>query len=133
MKVGASIGWLGFPALPSADLCFFTGSISARLESLSAYFVDGVAINGVSGGPAFAIDGDEPYMVGVVSAYMPNRATGEALPGLGIVRDVTQFHVEVQRFRSFDEAKAEESPPGESAQAAPVPTQSIPSANRKAV
>ena len=79
LKVGNEIGWLGFPAIPTASLCFFTGIVSAWVPSQNAYLVDGVAINGVSGGPAFhLLEGDEPVVViGVVSAYVPNRATGE--------------------------------------------------------
>ncbi len=58
LKVGNKIGWLGFPAIQGANLCFFSGDISAWLQSQMAYLVDGVAINGVSGGPAFHILGD---------------------------------------------------------------------------
>ncbi len=29
LKVGNKIGWLGFPAIPAASLCFFSGDISA--------------------------------------------------------------------------------------------------------
>jgi hypothetical protein len=133
LRVGVSIGWLGFPAIPSADLCFFTGTVSALLETHNAYFVDGVAINGVSGGPAFFAAGDQPIMIGVVSAYMPNRATGETLPGLGIVRDVSHFHQVVRDLRSMDEAKAEEE---KTAPAEPPPTVSpagaIPNSSRRA-
>lgn len=116
IKPGVEIGWLGFPALPSADLCFFSGHISAYLESMSAYLIDGVAINGVSGGPAFYIrrEGGKPeevVVMGIVSAYIPNRATGEVLPGVAVVRDATQFHDLAERFRSFDDAKTKETPP----------------------
>ncbi len=116
-KPGVEIGWLGYPAIPRASLCFFSGRISAWLPGESAYLVDGVAINGVSGGPAFITEG--ATLVGVVSAYMPNRATGEVLPGLAVVRDVTQFHELVENFKSFDEAKAEETPPTEPPPPAP--------------
>jgi hypothetical protein len=80
LKVGTEIGWLGFPAIPSANLCFFAGNVSAWIQDQGAYLVDGVAINGVSGGPAFhvvTVD-EKPVIVvmGVVSAYVPNRATG---------------------------------------------------------
>jgi hypothetical protein len=72
--------------------------------------VDGVAINGVSGGPAFI---REKMLVGVVAAYIPNRATGEPFPGLAVVRGVEQFHELAESFRSIDEAKAEETLPTE--------------------
>ena len=113
LKVGNKIGWLGFPAIQGASLCFFSGDISAWLESQMAYLVDGVAINGVSGGPAFHILDVEPAMVviiGVMSAYVPNRATGEVLPGLSVVRDVTQFHDLAPTFASLDQARQAESP-----------------------
>ncbi|MCL4475861.1 MAG: serine protease [Nitrospirae bacterium] len=114
-KPGVEIGWLGYPAIPRASLCFFSGRISAWIDGESAYLVDGVAINGVSGGPAFV---DASMLIGVVSAYIPNRATGEPLPGLAVIRSVNQFHDIVERFSSIDQAKAEETPPGE---APPVP------------
>lgn len=114
LKVGNPVGWLGYPAIGGSPLCFFTGTVSAWQEEISAYFVDGVAINGVSGGPAFATYGtDALEIIGVVSAYMPNRVTGETLPGLGVVRDVKQFHAVIRDIRSLDEAKAQESPPTE--------------------
>ena len=75
--------------------------------------MDGVAINGVSGGPAFHVTGVEemPVLImGVVSAYVPNRATGETLPGLSVVRDVAQFHELAPTFASLDQAKSAESP-----------------------
>jgi hypothetical protein len=113
LKVGWEVGWLGFPAIQGANLCFFAGSISAFLEAQSAYLVDGVVINGVSGGPAFFIDQGEAaqvVIIGVVSAYIPNRATGEVLPGLSVVRDVTQFHELAPTFASLDEARDAETP-----------------------
>ncbi len=111
LKVGIEIGWLGFPAIGGADLCFFTGRISAWVQSQEAYLVDGVTINGVSGGPAFHLDGKNIILIGVVSAYVPNRATGEVLPGLGVIRNVTQFHELAPTFASLDQAKEQESPP----------------------
>ncbi|PYK41291.1 MAG: hypothetical protein DME60_03970 [Verrucomicrobia bacterium] len=41
---------------------------------------------------------------------MPNRATGEVLPGLSLVRDVTQFHELAPTFASLTQAKAQEPP-----------------------
>ncbi len=107
-KAGVEIGWLGYPAIPRASLCFFSGRISAWIEAENAYLVDGVAINGVSGGPAFTLWGG--MLAGVVSAYIPNRETGEALPGLAVVRGVSQFHEVADSFRTLDEAKATETP-----------------------
>ena len=107
-KAGVEIGWLGYPAIPRASLCFFSGRISAWVESEDAYLVDGVAINGVSGGPAFTLWGGT--LAGVVSAYIPNRNTGEVLPGLAVIRGVSQFHDIAGSFRTIDEAKADETP-----------------------
>jgi hypothetical protein len=107
-KAGVEIGWLGYPAIPRASLCFFSGRVSAWVEAEDAYLVDGVAINGVSGGPAFTLWGG--MLAGVVSAYIPNRNAGEALPGLAVVRGVNQFHEVADSFRSLDEAKATETP-----------------------
>jgi len=110
-KIGNLIGWVGYPAIAHPSLCFFTGSISAWVEETSSYLVDGVAINGVSGGPAFVIHGGTLLIAGVVSAYMPNTVTGQTLPGLAVVRDVYQFHALVRQFGSLGEAKESESPP----------------------
>lgn len=112
LKVGNKIGWLGFPAIPAASLCFFSGDISAWLQAQTAYLVDGVAINGVSGGPAFHTveEASTVVIIGVVSAYVPNRATGEVLPGLSVVRDVAQFHELAPTFASLDQAREAEPP-----------------------
>lgn len=113
LKPGNEIGWLGFPAIQSTELCFFEGHISAYLQAEHAYLVDGVAINGVSGGPAFWVYGGSPQMVGVVSAYIPNRATGAALPGVALIRDVNRYHDYADHLRSLDEAQAHQSPPAD--------------------
>lgn len=113
IKIGNEIGWLGFPAVRPSNLCLFSGRISSWDQELTAYFVDGVAINGVSGGPAFLpFDGAPPVLVGLVAAYVPNRATGDTLPGLSIVRDVSKIHDALASIRSFEEAveKAKKTP-----------------------
>jgi hypothetical protein len=110
-KVGVELGWVGFPAVSPRSLCFFSGRVSARMRNDKTYLVDGVAINGVSGGPAFSCSGNAVELVGVVSAYIANRATGEILPGLAVVQDVHQFQVLAKQLKSLDEAatkKAEE-------------------------
>ena len=116
IKPGVEIGWLGFPAVHPSHACFFSGRVSFYDEEKKHYLVDGVAINGVSGGPTFRI-ANEVELLGIVSAYMPNRATGEPLPGLAIIQDVTQFHDIAQRFRNLDEAKSSETPPEETLEA----------------
>ncbi len=119
LKVGAEVGWLGFPAIrPSGgNLCFFSGRVSFYDHKNHYYLVDGVAINGVSGGPTFFLSesAEKPVIIGVVSAYIVNRATGETLPGLSMVQDVMQFQELIKEFKSLDEAKeneaAKEPPP----------------------
>lgn len=110
---GNEIGWLGYPAIEPHTLCFFSGTVSARPASHKAYLIDGVAINGVSGGPVFHVprrlllgEPHGPKILGCVSAYHPNRATGEALPGLLRAQDVSHFHAAASRVRSWDEANA---------------------------
>jgi hypothetical protein len=115
MRAGSAVGWVGFPGLAKSNLCFFSGHISAFVNDPDMYLVDGVAINGVSGGPAFRVDGNAAVeIIGVVSAYIPNRATGEVLPGVAVVRDVSQFHDLATRFKNFDQAKEAETPPDRS-------------------
>lgn len=80
---GTELGWLGFPGLVYPELCFFRGVVSGYQEKPPIYLVDGVAINGVSGGPAFDRTG---LLVGFISAYVPNQVDhGTTLPGLMIV------------------------------------------------
>ena len=111
LKVGNEVGWLGFPAISPMDLCFFSGRVSAWRQRESAYLIDGVVINGVSGGPMLSVDlHPQPALVGVVSAYIPNLATGESLPGLSVVRDVKQFHELANRFRNLGRATQQQGP-----------------------
>jgi hypothetical protein len=105
IKAGVEIGWLGFPAVSPLELCFFSGRVSTAIQSESAYLVDGVAINGVSGGPTLWLGYQEVKYIGVLSAYIPNRSTGEPLPGLAVVREITQFYDLTNRFKSLDEAR----------------------------
>lgn len=70
-----------------------------------AYLIDGVAINGVSGGPVmYGTETDGIQIVGTVSAYQANRVTGETLPGLLIAQDVSHFHTVASTVQSLDEA-----------------------------
>jgi hypothetical protein len=86
-------------------LCFFSGNVSAWQEWRNAYLVDGVAINGVSGGPViFSTPTDGVQIVGSIAAYYANRATGEALPGLSVAQDVSHFQESISRIRTIDEA-----------------------------
>ena len=104
LPLGTEVGWLGFPALVPDKLCFFSGNISARYEERHAYLIDGVAINGVSGGPVvYSTPTEGTQIVGTISAYAANRATGETLPGLSIAQDVSHFHDTIVRVKSIDE------------------------------
>lgn len=80
MPRGSEVGILGFPGLVEPELCFFKGSVSGFLNQPPTYLIDGVAINGVSGGPAFD---SRAHLIGLVSAYIPNRVDeSTTLPGL---------------------------------------------------
>jgi hypothetical protein len=88
-------------------MCFFSGTMSAWQAPKKSYLIDGVAINGVSGGPVFHCpDPGRPQIIGCVSAYHVNRATGEALPGLLRAQDVSHFRAAAGHIRSIDEANA---------------------------
>ena len=117
IKAGVEIGWLGYPAMHQSNACFFSGRISHYDEPRKRYLVDGVAINGVSGGPTFRPLTDGPELIGIVSAYIANRATGETLPGLAVIQDASQFYDIAQRFKSLDEAKLSETPHEETSEA----------------
>jgi hypothetical protein len=104
-RVGVEIGWLGFPGVAQArdQLCFFSGRISAWLAAKHAYLVDGVAISGVSGGPAFHFDErGNPVLMGVVSAYLPNKViAGSPLPGLSLVQHIGKLEKVVNDLREL--------------------------------
>lgn len=77
---GTEIGLVGFPGIVGSEFCFFTGTISGYLNSPPSYLVDGVAISGVSGGPAFD---NRAQIIGLVSSYIPNQVNEYmTLPGL---------------------------------------------------
>jgi hypothetical protein len=104
MKVGVEVAWLGYPSIGPDTLCYFAGSISAWQKTTSSYLIDGVAINGVSGGPVFARTADGVHIIGAISAYMPNRLTSGILPGLSIAQDVSHFQKIVIQIKDKDEA-----------------------------
>jgi hypothetical protein len=102
---GVEIGWLGYPGIADRTLCFFHGYISAWLESEEAYLVDGVAINGVSGGPAFLQDDkDQTTIVGLLTEYRPNIASGNILPGVSLVRGINPLTRHYDSMRESIEA-----------------------------
>jgi hypothetical protein len=106
VPIGSEVGWVGYPGIARPYLCFFTGPISAFMSPEDSYLIDGVAINGVSGGPVFRPGPqDGIQLIGTISAYMPNRIRGDALPGLMRAQDVTSFQDTVRTIRSLDEAR----------------------------
>jgi hypothetical protein len=105
LPIGREVGWLGYPAIAAYTACFFSGNVSALEDWRNAYLIDGVAINGVSGGPVIYSDPtDGVQIVGSISAYRANRATGEVLPGLSIAQDVSHFQAMAAAVRTIDEA-----------------------------
>ena len=104
VKQGVHMGWCGFPSVSPNDLCFFTGHMSSWLKNQKSYLVDGVAINGVSGGPAFYTTSEGLKICGVVSAYIPNRATGVVLPGVCLIKNVTPLLDAVDTISTLEEA-----------------------------
>lgn len=105
LPIGVEVGWLGYPAIGPFTLCFFSGNVSAWQDFRQAYLIDGVAINGVSGGPVlYSTPTEGIEIVGTISAYMPNRATGSVLPGLSVAQDVSHFHDVALYIKSIDDA-----------------------------
>lgn len=126
LPIGAEVGWLGYPAV-TLTLCFFAGNISAVEEWRHSYLIDGVAISGVSGGPVvFAHATDGVQIVGSISAYMANRATGEVLPGLSVAKDVSHYHQVYAHVKSQDEARKKQAEEAAKAQPAAPPTEPPP-------
>lgn len=102
---GIELGWLGFPSVAPNNECFFHGFISSYMEDKEAYLVDGVAINGVSGGPAFVLkDNGDFVVVGLVAEYHPNVSTGKPLPGMTVIRTINPlikyYKSELKKFKT---------------------------------
>jgi hypothetical protein len=105
LPIGVEVAWLGYPAIAQYTLCFFSGNVSAFQDFRNAYLIDGVAINGVSGGPVvYSTATEGVQIVGSISAYRANRASGEVLPGLSIAQDISHFQASASRIKSIDEA-----------------------------
>ncbi len=106
LDIGSEVGWVGYPYLGENTLCFFSGNISARNDEKNHYLVDGVAINGVSGGPVlYSSETNGVEVIGIMCAYMANRATGSTLPGLSVAQDVFHLHKSVAMIKDIDEAR----------------------------
>lgn len=111
---GVEAGWLGFPSVFPMNSCFFHGHISSYIDEDELYIVDGVAINGVSGGPVFVIENGEPVVIGLVTEYRPNCTTGQVLPGMSVMRSINPlikyYREELKKYKNaqLDVAKATE-------------------------
>ena len=103
LREGNEIGWVGFPSVSPNNLCFFIGTISCWVNDIKNYLVDGVAINGVSGGPVFYATKDGIMVIGSVTAYLPNREG--ATPGLAMVSHVKQYQEVIKSIKDMEEAK----------------------------
>ena len=64
-----------------------------------------IAYRQVSGFCAVATFTIGKKLCGVVSAYIPNRATGEALPGVCVIRSVAPYRGMLQSLKSLEEAR----------------------------
>lgn len=124
---GVEAGWLGYPAVAPNNLCFFTGCISTWLANDEAYLVDGVAINGVSGGPAFyENEKGEIVIVGIVTEYRPNVATGKLLPGVSLIRSISPLMAFYAQLREtvksmpVEDAKVQDMPEDKNADGLPT-------------
>lgn len=104
LRMGKEIGWMGYPGIVEPELCFFRGHVAGSLKKPYGYLVDGVAINGVSGGPVFD---DRCHLVGLVSAYIPNRVgPNTTLPGVSWMVPLNYILLMVQKglkVRSLDD------------------------------
>ena len=87
---GGAVGWLGFPWGMEDGPFFFSGHISLTTESIRRrkYFIDGVGIKGVSGGPAFSDFDSGIHILGSVTAYHSGK--GE-ITGLMVADDCSHW------------------------------------------
>ena len=104
--IGTEVAWMGYPVIAHPNLCLFSGNIAAFVPHDDSYWIDGVAINGVSGGPLFCGLADEtPQLLGTISSYMPNRLPTDTLPGMLRAHDITSFAKTMEWIKSLDEAR----------------------------
>ncbi len=127
LPIGTEVGWLGYPVIAPHTLCFFSGNISAWQEWQRTYLIDGVAINGVSGGPVIVSSQAEGVqIIGTISAYMANNAGGGVTPGLAFAQDVSHFHNITSKIKSFEEASRKKRQLEKSQQVLPAPAPASP-------
>jgi hypothetical protein len=110
IPIGTNVGWLGFPQVVDQGVLnpsFFSGNISNVFQHLKQYAIDGVAINGVSGGPLFCqSEADTPLVIGTISSYVPNTlATGgveKSLPGISVAHSFSSFKDVVVELKDME-------------------------------
>jgi len=103
LRRGADIAWLGFPGVFEPELCFFHGFISGFKADPPRYLVDGNAMRGVSGGPAFD---NRAHLIGLVSAYTCDEQEGDEQEGQPILPGVLLV-VPINLIRRYAEAMLE--------------------------
>ena len=107
VRVGVEVAWIGYPNLRKLinEKCFFFGRISA--QDIKSFFIDGVAINGVSGGPVFYLHEDgHPLIIGTISAYMPNLSDDtHPYPGLSVAESISNLYTVADQLKSIEEAR----------------------------
>jgi hypothetical protein len=83
-RAGKEAGWLGYPEIYPTELAFFHGYISINDKIYNRYFIDGVSIQGLSGGPVFVYDDNQNIeVIGIITHYLANiNHVGLSLPGL---------------------------------------------------
>lgn len=112
--IGSSIGWLGYPVLIDKGIIqpsFFSGVISNIFPATDQYVIDGVSIDGVSGGPVFYLSNDcsDSFIIGSISSYHVNRVpvgeNMESWPGLLISYNVSVFKPLIEHLKTLEDAK----------------------------
>lgn len=107
-SIGTEAAWMGYPVIAHPNLCLFSGNIAAFVPHDDSYWIDGVAIHGVSGGPLFCrLDDDDgtPQVLGTISSYIANRLPTDTLPGMLRAHDITSFAKTIELIKSLDEAR----------------------------
>lgn len=95
LPVGCEIAWCGYPQICISRLCLFHGYVSTIIQNQNDYLLDGVAINGISGGPAFILQDDDqsPLVCGLITEYRPNKLDeNTCLPGLTYLRNINSIY-----------------------------------------
>lgn len=113
---GVEFGWLGYPVLEIAQNtpCFLHGRVSAYLDDVEAYLVDGFSIHGVSGGPVFCCEENgDLVLAGIVTNYFPNQITipnsgTQSWPGLAMFRTINPL---MKLYAQENKEKPQQLPP----------------------